>query len=352
MQRTRIGVVLGVLLIAAVATPVAGASSLAHAGHDECTFPVERTDATGETVHVEESPERVVTTSPSAAQTLWEFDAADKVVGLTEHALYLEGADQRTVISGEEDPIVIERVVDLDPDLVLAPNTTQAETVAQLREAGLTVYHFPAETGMADVLDAVNVTGALTGECAAAEETTAWMAERLDRVETAVADQEHPSALYVFFGFTAGAETFVHEIITTAGAENAAAAAGITGFQPINEEVVLDADPDWIILNSDDPALPESAAFNETTAVQEDRVVVVPIEHLNQPAPRAVLAIEQLAEAFHPEAMANATTDETTDTGADTSSDGAEDGGTGALPGFGPLVAIAALLGSLWLARR
>lgn len=301
-MQLRIGFV-SVLLIIALAAPVAVGSANAN---ETCSFPVTMTDASGTEVTVEEEPERVVTLNPSAAQTMWEIGAREKVVGLSKYALYLNGAEERTQISGEEQIVVTERVVDLEPDLVLAPNTIPNETVEQLRDAGLTVYHFPMEESIEDVYESTRIIGQLTGECEGAEETVAWMQDRIGVVQEAVEGQDRPDVLYLFFGYTAGQGTFINEVIETAGGNNIAAEVGIEYYQQISEEVVVEQDPDWIVLNSNDPALPESDAYNQTTAVQEGNVVVVQIEHLNQPAPRIVYAITKLAEHFHPEAYAAA----------------------------------------------
>jgi len=69
---------LGALLLVLAATapataaraPAAPAADAA-AQESDCTFPVELTDQSGTTVTVEESPSRVVTLNPSAAQTMW-----------------------------------------------------------------------------------------------------------------------------------------------------------------------------------------------------------------------------------------------------------------------------------------
>lgn len=330
--------------------------------HRACTFPYETTDVTGTEIALEESPERIVTTQPSAAQTLWEFGAEDRVVGLTEHATYLDGAEDREIVSNEEGLLDVERVIELEPDLVLAPNATDPEQIDQLRDAGIAVYHFPLATDLDDVFASVEDIGQLTGECEAARETTAWMNEELEIVDAATEGQDRPNVLYVFFEYTAGTGTHIHDILERAGGENVAGAAGLEGYQPISDEVVVDADPEWIVLNSDDPALPDSEAINETTAAAEDQVVVIDIDWINQPAPWNVHAVVELVEHFHPEsyeeALAEAQgddsnddedasddadgdddTDDETDDGESTPPDDEEDD---VIPAFGPIAALVA----------
>ncbi|SDJ50816.1 iron complex transport system substrate-binding protein [Halovenus aranensis] len=275
---------------------------------DECTFPVSATDATGTEVTVDEEPESVVTLNPSAAQTLWEIGAKDKVTGVTKHASNLEGASERTNISTAGQTITHEVVVDLEPDLVLAPLSavTTEEDVETLRDAGLTVFAYPTAESIDEVRQRTLQTGEFVGECEGATETVEWMDEKLSVVEDAVDEQEKPKVLYTFFGYTSGTNTFIHEILETAGGVNIAAEAGIEGYQQINQEVVVTEDPEWIVLNSDSTEVPDGNGFQETTAVKQNQTVVIDTNRLNRPAPRIVYAVTELAETFHPDAYEEA----------------------------------------------
>ena len=158
-------VLLAVVVLAAAFVPaVAGAQT----AEGDCSFPVERTDVTGTEVRVTEEPTRVVTLNPSAAQTMWEIGAQEKVTGVTKYASNLDGAAEKTNISGAGQTINNEEVVGLEPDLVLAPNTVSNDTVGTLREAGLTVYRFQEAESIDDIKRKTAIIGELTGECAGA----------------------------------------------------------------------------------------------------------------------------------------------------------------------------------------
>lgn len=332
----------------------------------ECSFPFTVTDATGTDVHIDEEPETVVTLNPSAAQTMWEIGAREKVVGVTKHASNLEGADDRKNVSAAGETISTELVTELDPDLVLVPSSTVAteEIVETLREAGLTVYYYPTSDSIDEVRDRTVLTGRMVGECEGAHRTVEWMDEELDVVERAVADEPHPGVLYVFFGFTAGNGTHVHDVLEAAGAINLAAEAGIVGYEQLNEETVVEADPDWIVLNSNSPELPDRAGFERTSAVESNRTVVIDINVINRPGPRIVHAVTRLAETFHPEAYAEAkragestpTSDQSiegtppTDSNSPGNSTPTQNltstplGGPDEQPGFGPISALVSLV--------
>jgi len=273
----------------------------------DCGFPLEVTDATGETVVIDEEPEEVVVTQPNVAQHIWEIGAREKVTGMRVDftTSYLEGSEERTNVVGEQGGAVIETIVDLDPDIVLVPNATFGSTVGDLRDAGLTVYHYPLATDLDSVMEQVERTGELIGECEGAETVTAAMEERITTVENAVADEEPPTVFYdLGFPFTVGSNSVENDIISTAGGENLAAEYGTSYFQ-ISEEVVASEDPEWIIIPQGGE-LPDVAGIQESTAVQEGQIIEVNTNFISQHGPRNVQVLEQFAEAFHPEAMAAA----------------------------------------------
>jgi len=297
-------VLVALVVVATLGSPGVGAAAAA----EDCSFPITRTDATGTTMTISEDPETVVTLNPSAAQTMYEIDAWDEVVGVSTYADYLPGADEKTTVGTGTDDATVEQTIALGPDLVLAPNTISNETVEQLRDAGLTVYKFEAAEDLDAVVEKTRSTGELVGHCESADATADEMDRQLDLIEDAVADVDRPRVFYTFFGFTAGEDTFVHEVIETAGGDNIAGDDDTpSDFFAISAEVVVDEDPEWFVLNSDEydaatvPSGPDGD-YEGTTAYREGNAVVLDANEISQPAPRLVDAIVDLVRVLHPEA--------------------------------------------------
>ncbi|NIB99515.1 PGF-CTERM-anchored ABC transporter substrate-binding protein [Halobacterium sp. R2-5] len=372
-------IVLGVVLLllsavapaAGVAAPASDAAASADAQEPDCEFPTTQSDATDYDVTVEEEPERVVTLNPSAAQTMWEIGASDKVVGVSQFADFLDGAQDREVVtSGYPSSVDVEQVISLDPDLVLAPNTINNETVAQLRDANLTVYRFEKATSIEDIYQKTQVIGRLSGECEGAESTVTEMRDEVETVEAAVEGEDEPTVLYDMGDrYTAGPNTFIGQVIDRAGGDNIAANANSSMLYPqLSAEFIVEQDPEFLVVsaqpdqlgNESETYVAEDSVLRNTTAFEEGNVVVVDTNHISQPAPRVVEPMTQLAQAFHPDAYAEAntttraTTQETTaaptTTAGDTTTDGESSGTT--VPGFGIPVALVAVLGAALLSRR
>ncbi|WP_458206438.1 PGF-CTERM-anchored ABC transporter substrate-binding protein [Haladaptatus sp. NG-SE-30] len=343
------------------------AVGVADATQETCSFPVTKTDATGTDVTIEKEPQKIVTLSPSAAQTMWEIGGKDKVVGVTKYATYLEGAGAKANVSGAGMTAVVpEKVVAQEPDLVLAPNVIPDQTVQKLRNAGLTVYKFREAKSIEDIYAKTELTGQLTGECQGAAETVSWMKDRVNTVEKAVEGEDSPKVLYAMSGgFTAGNGTFVNTIIQTAGGTNVAAEAGIQGYKQISSEVVVQQQPAWLILSAG-AKVPD--AYSDTPAAKKNQTVTLNPNYISQPAPRIVYSITKLAKTLHPDAYAEANaTSTTTEATATTQTNTGETATTtaessttetttvsdsGGQPGFGTPAAIVALVLVSLLARR
>jgi putative ABC transporter PGF-CTERM-modified substrate-binding protein len=294
------------VVVATLGSPGVGTA----AADGECPFPITRTDATGTDVTISEDPDEVVTLNPSAAQTMYEIDAWDDVVGVSTYADYLPGADERTTVGAGNDDATVERTVALDPDLVLAPNIIRDSTVEQFRRAGLTVYKFESAATLDDVVEKTRLTGELVGSCDGADERADTMERRIGIVEDAVADVARPRVLYEFFGVTVEEGAFIHDIIETAGGNNVAADYAELnngtlggGYFYINSEAVVDADPEWVLLSSDEydtATVPSEAAYEGTTAAEEGNAVLLDADLVSQPAPRSVDVVLRLVRIFHP----------------------------------------------------
>ncbi|WP_460561210.1 PGF-CTERM-anchored ABC transporter substrate-binding protein [Halorubrum pallidum] len=328
-------------------TPQATEPQATDADPDACGFPVELTDATGTTVTLDERPERIVTVNPSSAQTLWEIGARDRVVGVTQFAAYLDGADEKTDVSAEGLGVSVERVVNADPDLVLAPNAS-ADQVADLREQGLTVYHFSAATNVDDIAEKTTTTGRLVGDCEAAAATNEEMAAAVADAEARTADIERPTALYPLGdGFVAGGDTFITEIMRVGGVDNVAADEE-DGYPQLSNEVILQTDPDLIIVTDPDAPILDEEPYASTTAGVKGNYVVLERNYLNQPAPRSVIeTTTTLSTAIADRGAQTESGDNASGTDA---ADGDETGA--AAPGFGVVAAVLATLAVAVRARR
>jgi iron complex transport system substrate-binding protein len=273
-------------------------------------------------------------------------------------------------------------VLAANPDLVLVPNSTYGfarDRVEQIRAQGVPVFVFGAGTSLSFVADKTEQIGRLTGNCEAGRESAAEIRTSVDQMREILADEEKPVGLNYFYGYTSGANTFIGDVMTTGGLRNGAAEANISGFAQLNTETVVEMNPEYVVVPRG-ASVPNTAAWNSTTAVREGNVVAVNENYLQQPAPRSVDAAETIMRAVHPEAfeeyrsmqaqsdatessaeteMATTTGDQPETTAQATTTVAVDDTpaasqtATGtSTPGFGVLLALVSLLATALLAAR
>ena len=346
------------------------------AAQADCSFPTSDTDATGTEVTVEAEPERIVVLQASAAQVMWELEAQDRVVGMPveSYTAYLEGSEEKTGVLNEDGSVNRERVVALDPDIVLAPNVVPNETVASLRNAGLTVYKSDFPSSLESITTKVSLYGRFVGECERARSVSEAFETDVENIRENASQRYNPRVFFYFFNFTAGQGTFTNEVIEAAGGRNLAAEAGVSGYRQVNLEVVAQRDPEVVVV-PDDSAVPSGEPWNSTTAYRNGRIVRVDTNLIQQPAPRVVEPMRHLSESFAavgtptptptPEGTTGATAAPTatatpSPTGTPTATPGATpdattpggDGTGGDGPGFGVGAAMVALAAAALLAAR
>jgi iron complex transport system substrate-binding protein len=314
-------ITLAVAACSPAGSPSAGAGSLptdppaTASPTPEAAFPVDLTDDADRAVTIDAEPMRIVSLAPSNTEIVCALDVCDRLVGVTDFDDYPpEVADVTDVVIQTQ--VDVELVVDAEPDLVLAAGNelTPSTVIEQLDELGLTVLVLYPES-LDEVYADIELIGAALGAGEAAEAVVAGMAERVESVETAVADVDRPVTLYeVFYAegttYTAGEGSFLASLVDIAGAEP------VTGDAQgvIDAEGLVEADPELILLGgaSYDPSLADPEAALETVAARagwgelaavESGDVVPYLEDIvtTRPGPRIVDGLEALARAIHPD---------------------------------------------------
>jgi iron complex transport system substrate-binding protein len=276
------------------------------------SFPIEVTDQAGRVVRVDKMPEKIVSLAPSNTEIVYALGLEDKLVGVTEYCDYPEAAKAKPKIGGYS-TVDVEKVVEIQPDLILAANIHKKEVIPRLEELGLTVLTLDPKT-IDQVLEAINLVGRVTGRVEQASALTAQMQARIkavtDKTE-AIPEAERPRVFYILWHDplrTVSAESRIHELIVKAGGINIAADLE-GGYPTISLEAVIMANPEVIIAGSghgsgkDAPfqfAMTEPR-LAEVEARKQGRVYEIDANLTSRPGPRIVDGLEQLAQFIHPE---------------------------------------------------
>jgi iron complex transport system substrate-binding protein len=262
-------------------------------------------DDLGRLVAINGTSQRIVSLAPSNTEILFALGLGDKVVGVTDYCDYPPEALNKTKV-GEYATPNIEKIVALNPDLILAGYGNPIEVVYTLAGLGLTVFGIKT-TDLDDLLNDIRRVGEITDKEVEAQALTSAMANRIQAVTNQTAElEQRPRVFYIVWGgegsalWTAGSGTFIHELIEKAGGVNICQ--NITGYTTISIEDVLARDPEIIITSelSYDWAL-NATELASTNASQSGRIYTCDDNLVQRPGPRLVEGLEWFAHYIQPD---------------------------------------------------
>jgi len=260
-------------------------------------------DDLGRLVAINGTPQRIISLAPSNTEILFALGLGDKVVGVTDYCDYPPEALEKEKVGGYVTPD-IEKIVALNPDLILVAYGTPMEVINTMVGLGLTVFGIKT-TDLDDLLNDIRRVGEITDKEVEAQVLTSAMASRIEAVTNVTSElEERPKVFYLISQdlWTAGSGTFIHELIEKAGGVNICQ--NITGYTIISVEEVVARDPE-IIITSSWPGVYEWAMNStelEVTAARQNGSVYTCDDNLVQrPGPRLVKGLEWFAYLIHPE---------------------------------------------------
>ena len=260
-------------------------------------------DDLGRLVAINGTPQRIISLAPSNTEILFALGLGDKVVGVTDWCDYPPEALNKTKVGGYENPD-IEKIVALNPDLVLIAHGTPMDVINNLVGLGLTVFGIKT-TDLDDLLNDIRRIGEITDKEMEAQALTSDMESRIQAVTNATSElEQRPRVFYIVWHdplWTAGSGTFIHELIEKAGGVNICQ--NISGYKTISIEDVLARDPEIIITSewSYDWARNETGPLASTNASREGRIYTCDDDLVQRPGPRLVEGLEWFAYFIHPE---------------------------------------------------
>jgi len=265
-------------------------------------------DQLGRKVEVAEPLTRVVSLIPSLTETSFEVGGGDVLVGVTRFATFPEAAAKLPRV-GSYVALDIEKIVKLKPQLCLATKDGNPKSsVERLESLGIPVYVFDPKS-LEDVVDTVVRLGDIYRTESQAASLAVGYNQRMDKVARQLDGvKEQPRVFFQIDAqpiFSAGSDTFLHELLVRSGAINLAA--DRTGYPRYSWEELLVLKPDVVLMASMGGGYSEQdlrarwEAWPQIPAVEKQRLYVVDADLFDRPSPRLIDALEHLVGLLHPE---------------------------------------------------
>ncbi len=253
--------------------------------------------------------QRIVSLAPSITETLFALGLGDRVVGVTEYCTYPPEATKIERVGGFSTPN-LEKLLALSPTLVIGNEGAPANVVGLVKQSGASVLELRKVGSFEDIFDGFMKIGRAAGAEEQARKVVAAMRQELDAAAAPYKDLPAEKRPRVFVEIwhdpitTAGAGSFVDELITRAGGVNVAHE--LTQAHPnVSPEKVIEWDPDVIIVaymakQGGARAMAGRIGWGGISAVKAGRVIDdISTDYLLRPGPRLVEGVKILAQRLH-----------------------------------------------------
>ena len=261
----------------------------------------EDTDALGNEVDtdVELDNITIVSTVPSVTEILFLLGCGNNIVGVDVSSTYPETTADIEQI-GDFNGFDTEKIISLEPTVVFAGNTLQAQGIEALEDAGLNVVAVEP-TYYEDIAASITLIGSMVGkedEAAALNEEMAAAAAAVTEVTAAIEDK--PSVYYVmgigeYGNWTSGEGSFINSVMEMAGG-TCVTAGSEAEWMDYPVEDLVNADPDILIVSDqvlEDDLLKE-VGYADMTAVQNGSYYFINPDIIERPGPRIIEALETI----------------------------------------------------------
>lgn len=274
------------------------------------TFPYTRyvESYDGVRVAVPDHPKRILALSSAYDTILLGLIEPDRLVGINKLSTYPEysmEAERAKLVKPVMSSYPLEKIIALNPDLVIAPDYTTADVIEGLRHMGIPTVVVAGGTTVESIIKNVTDIAYIVGE----EEKGQFYdqkihreIDKLKRLGLSIPTNQRKSVLFVssMDGYT-GTGSLFDDMCKYMSINNAPRILGLPPRTPFGDERVLAMNPDYIFIPSYkgmDKSLSsrylDNPAFQNLPAIRENRVKTLPAAYLytmNQHIGEAMLAI-------------------------------------------------------------
>lgn len=212
------------------------------------------TDFKGYQVGFKSKPQRILPLQQGVTEVVLSMVSPDRVIAVSE-----EAASDASFVKQEAKQVKnitarypsVEVISQLQPDLVLAPETYDITKVETLKQMGLRVVITSAPKDISSVKERIIFIGKVLNEQEKADEIVAYMTEKLsavDRVKKIVGDKKKTLIAFSTEGAFGREGGLLDNLCVTAGIINGAAVSGLTKLNHLSKEQVIKVNPDYFLL--------------------------------------------------------------------------------------------------------
>jgi iron complex transport system substrate-binding protein len=274
-------------------------------------YPREAIDNDNVKIHVQAPTTRVVSQDLTIDDFVYSVLPPEDVVAVSANAYQPAYSNVYKYVERFQPAIASdpERVLRLNPDLILVSSDGRADYTSLLRSTAIPLYRMQTTfRSLAEVKEAILLVGYLTGEDRHAKSEAARF-ERVIENARALRPANAPAQRILGLAggtYSYGSGTLFNDIVTQLGCVNLAAEGGLEGFIAVSSEQIVKWNPQWIITGAQYDGtrqlrakLMADPALSVTTAAREGHILVLDNRIFLPISPFSARLVEAIAEAVY-----------------------------------------------------
>lgn len=252
--------------------------------------------ANGESLILPGPAQRIITLAPNLAELVFAVGAGENLEAVVEYSNYPAQVTQLARV-GDAFRIDLERIIELDPDLVIAWKSGNPQTALQkLKDLGITVWQIEI-THPDEIADVVENIARATGKETVGLPLASQLRSRLDQIRRQNAGKPPVTYFYQIAArplYTINGQHIISRSLEICGGQNVFAELPTLAPQISRESVIL-ANPQSMIApeTRDDPTpLAVWRDWPQMQAVKNGSMLYLPADEISQATPRLLDSIE------------------------------------------------------------
>ena len=273
---------------------------------------IEVVDGEGNSIVLDQPAEKIVVLAPSVLEIADGLNAMEKVIEIDSFSVMM-GEPLAAGFEGVGDyqSLNVERIVELDPDILIAITGGPEDDYNKVAELGIPVYRVVDVRGVEGVYEEISNISKIIGKEKEGLELISDLRSEVEDIKSkveALEDDGRPDVFYEIWNeplMSAGEDTFINDLIEIAGGKNILSEDGLMGWVEYSLETLIEKDPDVIIapvsLAADSSVILEDPRFATISAVINGDVYIIPDNPISRPSQNIIKGLQMLAKAMHPE---------------------------------------------------
>lgn len=264
---------------------------------DATDFPNELRDAGG-IHHKPGNFTRIVTLSPNLTEICMKLGLQKHIVGAS---FYGDHPEMKHITKIDGWNVNYELILLLKPDLVLTTSSGNSpQSIERLRELKMHVFH-TEQPDLEGIYNTISSIGRLTRSADRADSAILEMKTELAKIKAGLPkNAKRPRVIYLLWTspiMATGGDTFLSEMIFTAGGKNIFAESGARIVKPSMEKII-ELDPEIIFLPANTKKADLDKRWEMTTACKTGMVFNVNEDYVLRPGINTVKGIKELADSI------------------------------------------------------